>query len=65
LTHFPRNQASAEIQHIPVTETLELLDLDAERGLVDFAEAIRRLETTTFRKPVPLLHALLNKHKPR
>jgi predicted nucleic acid-binding protein len=46
-----------------VTGTLGLLDLAAERGLVDFAGAIRKLEGTTFRRPEALLQTLLNKHK--
>jgi len=48
------------------TGTLGLLDLAAERGLADFAQAIRALEGTMFRKPSALLESLLLKHnKPR
>jgi hypothetical protein len=36
--------------------------LRAERGLIDFAEAIRALERTTFRQPNELPNALLAKH---
>jgi predicted nucleic acid-binding protein len=46
-----------------VTGTLGLLDLAAERGLVDFAQAIHALEGTTFRRPAALLDTLLLKHK--
>ena len=46
-----------------VTGTLGLLDLAAERGLVDFALAIKKLEQTTFRRPQALLESLLKKHE--
>jgi predicted nucleic acid-binding protein len=46
-----------------VTGTLGVLDLAAERGLIDFAEAIRALERTTFRRPGELLNSLLAKHR--
>jgi predicted nucleic acid-binding protein len=46
-----------------VTGTLGLLDLAAERDLVDFAEAIRKLELTSFRRPEAVLKTLLAKHK--
>jgi predicted nucleic acid-binding protein len=46
-----------------VTGTLGLLDLAGDRGLIDFAEAIRRLERTNFRTPRVVLEALLSKHK--
>jgi len=45
-----------------VTGTLGLLDLAADRGLVDFAEAIRKLQLTSFRRPQTLLDELLKKH---
>jgi predicted nucleic acid-binding protein len=44
------------------TGTLGLLDLAAERGLVDFGEAIRKLELTSFRRPEVVLKALPGKH---
>jgi predicted nucleic acid-binding protein len=50
-------------QGLRVTGTLGLLDLAAERGLIDFAGAIRALKSTSFRRPEALLEALLNKHK--
>lgn len=46
-----------------VTGTLGLLDLAAERDLVGFAEAIRKLELTSFRRPEAVLKTLLAKHK--
>jgi len=45
-----------------VTGTIGLLDLAAERGLVDFADAIRKLSATSFRRPETLLKSLLAKH---
>jgi predicted nucleic acid-binding protein len=45
-----------------VTGTLGVLDLAAERGLVDFADALQRLQRTTFHRPEALLKALLKKH---
>ena len=39
------------------------IDLAAERGLIDFAQAITKLEQTTFRRPEVLLKALLDKHQ--
>ncbi|MGD1072835.1 MAG: DUF3368 domain-containing protein [Bryobacteraceae bacterium] len=53
----------AQKRGLRVTGTLGLLDLAADRGLVDFAKAIRLLEGTTFRRPRALLEALLLKHK--
>jgi predicted nucleic acid-binding protein len=48
---------------LPATGTLGVLDLAAERGLVDFAAAITALERTSFRLPATLLKILLAKHK--
>ena len=45
-----------------VTGTLGLLDLAADRGLVNFREAIQKLERTTFQRPASLLQLLLSKH---
>jgi predicted nucleic acid-binding protein len=53
----------AKKRGLRVTGTLGLLDLAAERGLVDFAQAVRLLEGTTFRRPTALLEALLLKHQ--
>jgi predicted nucleic acid-binding protein len=58
-----RGVRAAKQQGLRVTGTLGLLDLAADCGLVDFAGAIRTLESTSFRRPEALLHALLNKHK--
>jgi predicted nucleic acid-binding protein len=52
----------AQQMGLRVTGTLGVLDLAAERGLVDFAEAIRRLEQASFRRPLKLLKVLLAKH---
>lgn len=53
----------AQRKGLPVTGTLGLLDLAAERGLIDFAHAIAKLEQTTFRRPEALLETLLKKHE--
>jgi len=53
----------AERMGLRVTGTLGLLDMAAERGLVDFHDAIRRLQRTSFRRPQPLLERLLRKHQ--
>ncbi len=52
----------AQQQGLNVTGTLGVLDLAAERGLIDFAAAIVALEQTSFRRPVGLLRVLLAKH---
>jgi predicted nucleic acid-binding protein len=45
-----------------VTGTLGVLDLAAQRGLVNFAQAVNSLRQTTFRIPEALLDSLLKKH---
>ena len=45
-----------------VTGTLGVLDLAAQRGLVNFAEAVNSLRRTTFRIPEALLDSLMKKH---
>jgi hypothetical protein len=40
-----------------------ILDIAAERGLLNFSEAIRKLKLTNFRRPDALLSALLAKHE--
>jgi predicted nucleic acid-binding protein len=45
-----------------VTGTLGVLDIAAERGLVDFVQAIRKLKRTTFHRPEALLGTLIRKH---
>ena len=54
---------AAEKLGLTVTGTLGVLDLAAQRGLIDFAGAAMALELTTFRMPLALLEALLNKHR--
>jgi predicted nucleic acid-binding protein len=46
-----------------VTGTLGILDLAAERGLVDFERAIDRLDHSNFRRPQSLVDALRKKHR--
>jgi predicted nucleic acid-binding protein len=58
-----RGVRAAERRGLRVTGTLGVLDLAAERGLLDFVQAIRLLEGTTFRRPTALLETLLLKHK--
>lgn len=48
-----------------VTGTLGVLDLAAQRGLVDFAQAVNGLRRTTFRIPETLLDSLAKKHAQR
>jgi len=54
--------SAAQREGLRVTGTLGLLDLAAERGLVDFVQAIKKLERTTFHRPEALLEELLRKH---
>lgn len=58
-----RGVRAAERRGLRVTGTLGVLDLAAERGLLDFGQAIQLLEATTFRRPTALLEALLLKHR--
>ena len=53
---------AAKKRGLCVTGTLGVLDLAAERGLIDFAEAIHRLENTSFWLPTSLLETLRAKH---
>ena len=53
---------AAQKRGLRVTGTLGVLDLAAERGMIHFAEAIRELEQTNFRRPATLLNALLKKY---
>ena len=48
-----------------VTGTLGVLDIAAQRGLVNFAQAVNRLRRTTFRIPEALLDSLIKKHSPQ
>lgn len=53
----------AKRRGLRVTGTLGVLDLAAERGLLEFAAAIRELERTSFRLPAKLIDELLAKHR--
>jgi len=57
--------AAARGMGLRVTGTLGILDLAAEKGLVDFRDAITALARTTFRRPDTLLAELLRKHQSR
>ena len=54
--------AAARGKGLHVTGTLGVLDLAAERGLVNFAQAVSRLRRTSFRVPEALLDSLIKKH---
>jgi predicted nucleic acid-binding protein len=56
---------AAQRRGLRVTGTLGILDLAAQRGLAEFAQAVERLRQTNFRVPQTLLDALLEKHKGR
>lgn len=58
-----RGAVAAERAGLRITGTLGVLDIAAEKGLVNFTEAILRLEATSFRRPVELMNALLGKHE--
>lgn len=58
-----RGVSAAERSGLRVTGTIGILDLAAERKLVDFSEAIQRLESTNFRRREALLNVLLKKHR--
>jgi predicted nucleic acid-binding protein len=57
--------AAAAQKGFAVTGTLGVLDLAAERGLVDLPSALARLANTNFRYRQELFDALLKKHKSR
>ena len=54
---------AAQRKGLRVTGTLGILDLAAQRGLAEFAQAVEQLRQTNFRVPRDLLDALLEKHK--
>lgn len=54
---------AAQSKGLRVTGTLGILDLAAQRGLADFAQAVERLRRTNFRIPQAILDAVLKKHK--
>ena len=58
-----RGAVAALRKGFEVTGTLGVLDLAAERGLVDLAAALARLRNTNFRCRPALFDALLKKHK--
>jgi predicted nucleic acid-binding protein len=53
---------AAQRKGLRVTGTLGILDLAAERGLAEFAQAVGQLRRTNFRVPGDLLDELLEKH---
>ena len=53
---------AAEQKGLRVTGTLGVLDLAADRGLLDFAQAVQKLQRTNFRQPQALLEMLQEKH---
>ena len=54
---------AAQRKGLRVTGTLGILDLAAQRGLAEFAQAVEQLRQTSFRVPEALLDALLEIHK--
>jgi len=57
-----KGAAAARHKGFEVTGTLGILDLAAERGLIDLADALGRLKSTNFRYREELFDALLRKH---
>ena len=53
----------AKQRGLVVTGTLGVLDLAADKGFLDFAEAIGDLKRTNFRIPMDPVETLLAKHK--
>ena len=58
-----RGVNAAQRKGLRVTGTLGILDLAAQRGLAEFAQAVEQLRQTNFRVSQALLDALLEKHK--
>jgi predicted nucleic acid-binding protein len=54
---------AAQRKGLRVTGTLGVLDLAAQRGLADFAQAVEQLRQTNFRVSRALLDALLERHR--
>jgi len=54
---------AARRKGLRVTGTLGILELAAQSGLVDFAQATDRLRRTNFRVPEVLIEALLERHR--
>jgi predicted nucleic acid-binding protein len=59
-----RGRQSAQDLGLAVSGTLGVLDLAARRGLVDLADALKRLERTTFRATPRLLRRIQEKPSP-
>lgn len=53
---------AAQRKGLRVTGTIGVLDLAAERGMIDFAQAMAALESTSFRLPAAVMKTLLTKH---
>lgn len=53
----------AQSRHLRVTGLLGVLDEAARQNLVDFPEAIARLQQTTFRASAQLIQSLLQQHR--
>ena len=58
-------RTAAEHRGFLVTGTLGVLDQAARRNLILFAEAIAKLQKTSFRYPKPLVERLLEEHAQR
>ncbi len=54
---------AAQRKGLRVTGTLGVLDLAAQRGVADFAQAVEQLRQTNFRVSQTLLDALLERHR--
>lgn len=54
---------AAETRGLPVIGTLGLLSLAAERGLLDFKDALEKLRKTNFRASQTLFDELIKRHK--
>ena len=57
-----KGKAVAQSKGFEVTGTIGVLDLAAERGLVDLVDAVERLKCTNFRYRQELFDVLLKKH---
>lgn len=57
-----RARQIARARGLPVSGTLGVLDLAAQRGLVDVSEALDRLERTTFRASPRLVRDIRRRH---
>lgn len=58
-----KGASAAQRKGLEVTGTLGILDLAAQGGLVDFAQAVERLRLTNFKRAETVLDALLRKHR--